>query len=60
MLDFAKELLTAFENFCRVSKFKVSTVPESEWDGDRVVITGHLEDGRKLELTLTEELPDAN
>lgn len=60
MLDFAKELLTAFEKICRVSKFKVSTAPESKWDTDRVVITGHLEDGRKLELTLTEELPDAN
>lgn len=60
MLDFAKELLTAFEKICRVSKFKVSTVPENKWDTDRVVITGHFEDGRKLELTLTEELPDAD
>lgn len=60
MLDFAKELLEAFEKFCRVSKLKVSTAPESKWDTDRVVITGHLEDGRKLELTLTEELPDAD
>lgn len=60
MLDFAKELLESFEKFCRVSKLKVSTDPESKWDTDRVVITGHFEDGRKLELTLTEELPDAN
>lgn len=60
MLDFAKELLAAFEKICRVSKFKVSTVPDSKWDTDRVVITGLLEDGRKLELTLTEELPDAD
>lgn len=60
MLEFAKELLTAFEKICRVSKFKVSTHPDGKWDTDRVVITGHLEDGRKLELTLTEELPDAD
>ena len=60
MLDFAKELLEVFEKICRVSKFKVSTAPENKWDTNRVVITGHLEDGRKLELTLTEELPDAD
>ena len=60
MLDFAKELLTAFEKICRVSKFKVSTAPESKWDTDRVVITGHLGDGRKMVLILTEELPDAD
>ena len=60
MLDFAKELLSAFENICRVSTIKISTDPENKWDTDRVVITGRLEDGRKLELTLTEELPDAD
>ena len=60
MLDFAKELLEAFEKICRVSKFKVSTVPDSKWDTDRVVIAGSLDDGRKMTLTLTEELPDAN
>ena len=60
MLDFAKELLAAFEKICRVSKFKVSTAPESKFDTDRVVITGRLEDGREMTLTLTEELPDAD
>ena len=60
MLDFAKELLSAFEKICRVSKIKISTAPENKWDTDRVIITGYLEDGRKLELTLTEELPDAD
>lgn len=58
MLDFAKELLAAFEKICRVSDFKVSTAAKNKWDTDRVIITGYLEDGRKMELILTEELPD--
>lgn len=60
MLNFAKELLTAFEKICRVSKFTVSTHPDGKWDTDRVVITGRLDDGREMTLTLTEELPDAD
>lgn len=60
MFEFAKELLTAFEKICRVSKFRVSTEPDDQWDTDRVVITGRLDDGREMTLTLTEELPDAN
>ena len=60
MLNFAKELLAAFEKVCPVSKFQVSASPDGKWDTDRIIIVGQLEDGRKLTLTLNEELPNAD